>query len=137
MKHLVNLLGEFEALGVAFVSVRDAFDVTTASGKAMLGMCMVFAEFERSLIQSRVQSAMDAIKAGTKRTRSGKAVGRPSLAIDLADLQARRARGESMRAIGRGLSISASVLAKRLATGSRDSPLAAIEKASPVPTAQP
>jgi DNA invertase Pin-like site-specific DNA recombinase len=29
LKHLVSALGEFEALGIAFVSLRDSFDLTT------------------------------------------------------------------------------------------------------------
>ena len=35
LKHLVSALGEFEALGVAFVSLRDSFDLTTPAGWLM------------------------------------------------------------------------------------------------------
>jgi len=132
LKHLVTSISELEHYGVAFVSVRDQFDLTTPAGKLMFQVIGAMSEFERSLIRERVQSAMSAIKAGTKRTRSGKRVGRPAAAVDLAEVQARRARGESMRAIGRTLGISASVLAKRLAGETRDGLLAAIGDATAV-----
>lgn len=33
LRHLFHALGEFEAVGVAFVSLRDAFDLTTPAGR--------------------------------------------------------------------------------------------------------
>ena len=38
LKHLVSALGEFEALGIAFVSLRDSFDLTTPAGRLMFNM---------------------------------------------------------------------------------------------------
>jgi DNA invertase Pin-like site-specific DNA recombinase len=54
LKHLVTALGEFEALGIAFVSLRDSFDLTTPGGRLMFNMVASFAEFERDLIRERV-----------------------------------------------------------------------------------
>ena len=71
LRHLVNALAEFEALGVAFVSLRDNLDLSTPSGRLMFQIVGAMAEFERSLIVERV-------KAGMRNARAkGKRIGRP------------------------------------------------------------
>jgi DNA invertase Pin-like site-specific DNA recombinase len=71
LRHLVNALAEFEALGVAFVSLRDNLDLSTPSGRLMFQIIGAMAEFERSLIVERV-------KAGMRNARAkGKRIGRP------------------------------------------------------------
>jgi DNA invertase Pin-like site-specific DNA recombinase len=35
LKHLVTALGDFEALGIAFVSLQDNFDLSTPSERLM------------------------------------------------------------------------------------------------------
>ena len=71
---LINELHELDALGVGFVSITEALDFTTPSGKAMAGMLAVFAQFERDMLSERV-------KAGIAHSRAkGKAHGRPKSA---------------------------------------------------------
>jgi DNA invertase Pin-like site-specific DNA recombinase len=53
---------------------QQSLDTTTPSGRAMFQMLGVFSEFERSIIQSRVQAGIDRIKAGAP-TKSGKPIG--------------------------------------------------------------
>ena len=73
LKHLVNALAEFEALGIAFVSLRDNLDLSTPSGRLMFQIIGAMAEFERSLIVERV-------KAGLRNAKSkGRQLGRPRL----------------------------------------------------------
>ena len=48
LRHLVNALAELEALGVAFVSLRDNLDLTTPSGRLMFQIIGAMAEFERA-----------------------------------------------------------------------------------------
>jgi DNA invertase Pin-like site-specific DNA recombinase len=36
LRHLVNAIAEFEALGVVFISLRDNLDLGTPSGRLML-----------------------------------------------------------------------------------------------------
>jgi DNA invertase Pin-like site-specific DNA recombinase len=48
-RHLVNALAEFESLGIAFVSLSDNLDLTTASGRLMFNIIGAMAEFEREL----------------------------------------------------------------------------------------
>ena len=44
---LVITLQELTALDVSFVSLSEALDLTTPSGRSLAGMLAVFAEFER------------------------------------------------------------------------------------------
>ena len=58
-KDLWYLLEEiFEANQVGFVSVTEAFDTTTAAGKAFLGMLGTFAQLERDLVSERTREAL-------------------------------------------------------------------------------
>jgi putative DNA-invertase from lambdoid prophage Rac len=44
------------ALGVGVVSLSEALDMTTPSGRALAGMLAVFAEFEGDILRERVGS---------------------------------------------------------------------------------
>jgi putative DNA-invertase from lambdoid prophage Rac len=95
---LVNTLAELTDLGVGLVSIGEGFDLTTAAGKMMAGMLGVLAAFERDLIIERVTSGMNhAKKYGT---RSGKPIGRPSIACARSiEVRALRSQGLSLPAI--------------------------------------
>jgi putative DNA-invertase from lambdoid prophage Rac len=68
---LVTTLQELIALQVGFVSLSEALDLTTPSGRALAGMLAVFAEFERDILRDRV-------KAGIAQPRKeGRPHGRP------------------------------------------------------------
>lgn len=98
---LVTSLKELQDLQVGFVSLTEALDLTTATGRAMAGLLAVFAEFERDLLRERV-------KAGIVHARKlGKPHGRPQTAFKQAD-QAKRLfkEGFSKSAIARKLEIS-------------------------------
>jgi DNA invertase Pin-like site-specific DNA recombinase len=56
----LNLLTE---LGILFFSLKDQIDLTTSSGRLLAGMLAVFAEFEASLIKTRVISGLSAARA--------------------------------------------------------------------------
>ena len=71
LKHLITLLEELQALGVAFVSLAEGIDATTPAGKLQMHILGAIAEFERERIRERVL-------AGLQRARSqGKRLGRP------------------------------------------------------------
>ena len=71
LRHLIVLLEELQALGVAFVSLGEGIDATTPAGKLQMHILGAIAEFERSRIAERV-------KAGLQRARAqGKTLGRP------------------------------------------------------------
>jgi site-specific DNA recombinase len=52
-----NLMVLFEKYHVEFVSSTEKFDTSTPMGRAMLNICMVFAQLERETIQQRVTDA--------------------------------------------------------------------------------
>lgn len=47
----------FQKCGVEFVSATEKFDTSTPMGRAMLNICIVFAQLERETIQKRVSDA--------------------------------------------------------------------------------
>jgi len=104
LKMLVTSLSELEALGVAFVSLRDNLDLTTPSGRLMFQVIGAMAEFERALIQERV-------KAGLRNARAkGKRLGRPRQFVNGSRVAALRAAGASWRAIARELGVGLATL---------------------------
>jgi putative DNA-invertase from lambdoid prophage Rac len=71
---LLATLQELEHLGVGFVSLTEALDLTTPAGRAMAGLLAIFAEFEREILRERT-------RAGLAHARqSGKRLGRPATA---------------------------------------------------------
>lgn len=104
---LVSTLNELRELGVGFVSLTEALDFSTPSGRAMAGLLSVFAEFERDIIRERV-------KAGIANARAeGKPHGRPATARSKAeDVRRLHKAGSNNSQIARELQISrASVIA--------------------------
>jgi DNA invertase Pin-like site-specific DNA recombinase len=55
---LLATLQELEHLGVGFVSVTEALDLTTPAGRAMAALLAVFAEFERDILRERVRARL-------------------------------------------------------------------------------
>lgn len=129
LRHLVNALAEFESLGIAFVSLSDNLDLSTASGRLMFNIIGAMAEFERALIQERV-------RAGIRNARAkGRHIGRPRVAVDAARIVALRASGLSWRTIERELGISVRT-ARRFAE-SRGKKVSAGAAASPTNSTLP
>jgi site-specific DNA recombinase len=71
----LSLLAEFEAAGAGLAAASQAFDTTTPTGLAMLGMLSVFAELQRSEIRERTTTALRAKAA------RGEATGRAPLGL--------------------------------------------------------
>ncbi len=55
---LLSTLQELEHLGVGFISLTEALDLTTSAGRAMAGLLAVFAEFEREILRERVRAGL-------------------------------------------------------------------------------
>jgi putative DNA-invertase from lambdoid prophage Rac len=47
---LMTILGNLTKLRIGFVSLTEALDLTTPSGRPMAGMLAIFAEFEREIL---------------------------------------------------------------------------------------
>lgn len=63
LAHLARLGEELNALGVELVSLREAIDTRTAAGRAMFGMCAVFAALEADLTRERTMQGLAAARA--------------------------------------------------------------------------
>lgn len=68
---LLATLQELEHLGVGFVSLTEALDLTTPAGRAMAALLAVFAEFEKEILQERTRAGL------AQARQNGKRLGRP------------------------------------------------------------
>jgi DNA invertase Pin-like site-specific DNA recombinase len=106
--HLINTLEKLKALGVAFVSVQDSIDTSTAMGECMFTIIAAFAQFERSVTVER-------IKAGLRNARAkGHLPGKKRRLLDLPAIRERISGGESLRKVAKTLRISPALLSRRL-----------------------
>lgn len=71
LKHLLQLIEEFNKKDVKFISLTEGFDTTTPQGELFFSIAGAFAQFERKLIQERVNAGLAEAK------RKGKILGRP------------------------------------------------------------
>ena len=69
LSHLVSFLNEVHSVGCDLYIHQSGMDTTTPTGKMMFQLTSIFAEYERSMIVSR-------IKAGQERSK--KTIGRPT-----------------------------------------------------------
>ncbi len=97
---LLATLQELDHLGVGFVSLTEALDLTTPAGRAMAGLLAVFAEFERGILRERV-------RAGLAHARqNGKRLGRPATAaLHTAEIRKLYRAGVSKSEIARRVQI--------------------------------
>jgi DNA invertase Pin-like site-specific DNA recombinase len=107
LKDLILMLQELSELGVAFISLRDQIDLTTATGRLMLHVIGAFSEFESEIIKERVRAGLRNAKL------KGKRLGRP-VVIDSERVIALRARGHSLRDISRTMGVTRSGVSKSL-----------------------
>jgi putative DNA-invertase from lambdoid prophage Rac len=98
---LFKSMEELAGLGVCFVSVTEAIDLSTPTGQALAGMLSVFANFEREILRERV-------KAGIAHARrKGRRHGRPATTRKYASrVKAMFEQGITKSEIARRFSIS-------------------------------
>lgn len=75
---LVSTQQELQHLGVGFVALTEALDLTMPAGRAMAGLLAVFAEFEREILRERARVGLDHAR------RQGKRLGRPPSVVEKA-----------------------------------------------------
>ena len=107
---LVVTLKELAELGVSFVSLTEALDLTTPTGRAMAGLLSVFAEFEHEILRER-------IRAGIAEARlKGAHLGRPmTVGKQASQIRKLRRSGISKAEIARRLDISRTSVRRILA----------------------
>ena len=102
-----------EQLGVGFVSLTEALDLTTPAGRAMAGLLAVFAAFEREILGERV-------RAGLAHARqNGQRLGRPAtVARQAVEIRKLHRAGISKSEIARRLEVGRTSV-RRILMGNR------------------
>jgi DNA invertase Pin-like site-specific DNA recombinase len=101
LQDLVGFLAEIHALKIDLYLHAQGIDTTTPAGKALFQMLGVFAEFERSIIQERVNAGLDRARA------QGKRLGRPPVPpITAAKIRRLHETGKSIRAVAKMAGVS-------------------------------
>ncbi len=114
LKHLIESLDEFNALGIDFISLTEGIDTTTPAGQLLFHIVGAVAQFERDLIAERV-------RAGMAHARSlGKHIGRPRAPVDARQVWALRAQGKSLRQVAAALDIPVSRVRRALSRISKE-----------------
>ncbi len=110
LQHLVSFLSDIHANGVDLYLHQQGIDTTTPTGKAMFQMCGVFAEFERAMIQNRINAGLARAKA------QGKVLGRAKVngGIERAVLAGIK-QGTGKRKLAKQLGIGVSTVKRVLA----------------------
>jgi DNA invertase Pin-like site-specific DNA recombinase len=127
LRHLVNALEEFRALGIDFISLHEGVDTSTPNGRLVFGIFASIAEFERELIRGRVKSGIAAARS------KGKTLGRPRVVVDAARIAALRSQGLSWANIGEQLGLGEGTV-RRTAVTSAKNPLKTVV-ATPIESA--
>jgi len=109
---LMMTLRELGDLGVGFVSLTEALDLTTPAGRAMAGLLAIFAEFEREILRERVRAGI------AQARKKGRRHGRPRTASLKAEEVLRlKAERVSRSEIARRLGIGRTSVRRILAVG--------------------
>jgi DNA invertase Pin-like site-specific DNA recombinase len=108
---LLATLQELEHLGVGFVSLTEALDLTTPAGRAMAGLLAIFAEFEREILRERTRAGLAHAR------RNGKRLGRPATAsVHAAEVRKLYRTGVSKSEIARRVQIGRTSVRRILET---------------------
>ena len=108
---LLATLQELDHVGVGFVSLTEALDLTTAAGRAMAAMLAVFAAFEREVLQERTRAGLAHARA------SGKQLGRPATAaVHAAEIRKLHRAGVSKSEIARRVQVGRTSVRRILGT---------------------
>ena len=109
---LLATLQELEHLGVSFVSLTEALDLTTPAGRAMAGLLAIFAEFEREILRERTRAGL------AQARQNGKRLGRPMTAgLQAAEIRKLHSAGVAKAEIARRLRIGRTSVRRILAPG--------------------
>jgi putative DNA-invertase from lambdoid prophage Rac len=109
---LLATLQELDHLGVGFVSLTEALDLTTPAGRAMAAMLAVFAAFEREVLQERTRSGLAHARE------NGKRLGRPATAAaHAAEIRKLHRAGVSKSEIARRVQVGRTSVRRILAPG--------------------
>jgi DNA invertase Pin-like site-specific DNA recombinase len=108
VRHFLEVLDEFNHLGIEFISFRENIDTGGPLGRAMVVIVAAIAELERNLIIERV-------RAGMRRARlEGRHIGRRPLEIDRTGIARDRASGMSLAEVAKAHRVSRATIHRLL-----------------------
>jgi DNA invertase Pin-like site-specific DNA recombinase len=105
-----ELLEEFRALGIQFISYQENVDTSTPLGQALFTIVSAVAQLERDLIRERVSAGIRNARA------NGKKLGRPKSLVDCERILELKAQGHSLRQISATLGVGYGTVRARLPT---------------------
>ncbi len=128
LHHLLTILGEFDELGVRFVSLDDAIDTSTAAGRLFMQMRGAFAEYELAQIRERTKAGVAAAR------RRGRRLGRPRAYLNVDRARELLAQGRSLSSVADELRVSRRTLRRRVGEIVFASDLASPRETDPRPS---
>ena len=100
VSHLCRTLETFRALRIDFVSMMEQIDTTTPAGTFVFHVLAAVAQSER-------ETTVERVRAGLRNARAkGKRLGRPTKSVDVDQINALRASGQSWRSIAATMKLS-------------------------------
>lgn len=110
LSHLVATMGDLNARGVELISLTEAIDTNTATGRLVFHMAGAFAQFERDLIAERTRAGL------ASAAQRGRHPGRPTVMTPtkIAAAKVMLEAGQSQRAIAEVLGVSHTSLGRAM-----------------------
>ena len=110
MKHLIELIDDYNKKGIEFVSLKENINTSSATGKLIFNIFASLAEFERDMISERTKAGLQSARArGRKGGRPKIGNGKNALALKMYDSK-EYSIGEIVKATG----ISKATLYRRI-----------------------
>ncbi|MBN2193777.1 MAG: recombinase family protein [Polyangiaceae bacterium] len=114
VRHLIVTLEDLNARGIDFVSVQDAIDTSTPTGRFTFHVIAAVAELEREMIRDRTRAGLAAAR------RRGKRLGRPPTHVNVCEALRLRQQGLSVRQVAARLGKSYGVVQRSLRDAEAD-----------------
>lgn len=99
-RHFLQVLEEFDSLGIEFISAREAIDTTGPMGRLFVTLIGSIAELEGALIRERIRQGM------ARRRLEGFRLGRVPLSVDRESLVRDRLSGVSLTKVAKKYGVS-------------------------------
>jgi DNA invertase Pin-like site-specific DNA recombinase len=92
LRHLIELMAEFENQKIGFQSLQESIDTTTPGGKLVFHIFAALAEFERNLIRERTKAGLESARARGRKGGRPKKLGAEQRAVVI-DLYSQKKHG--------------------------------------------
>ena len=106
VKHFLQVMDEFDSLGITFISRRESVDTSGPMGRLFLTLIGSIAELESDLIRERVLAGMRRAKL------DGVRIGRTPMKLDRSAIVRDRLSGNTLTAVSKKWGISRSLVCK-------------------------